>query len=267
MFKKVYLEITNVCNLDCTFCKKNQREKMFLSKEDFSAVLQKLKGYTKYLYFHVMGEPLLHPQINDFITLASNRYFVNITSNGYLIDKIQDNPNIRQVNISLHSFDRKYKKDLKNYLDTIFTAVDRLVKHGTIINYRLWVHSTYSSSILEALETKYGTAIGTSKSIMIAHNVYFDIEEEFMWPDLANHFEEKSGTCMGCRTHIGILVDGTVVPCCLDSEGIISLGNIYKQDLHDIINSDLFKELKSGFLNHKKIHPLCLKCNFYSLRR
>ena len=72
---------------------------------------------------------------------------------------------------------------------------------------------------------------------------------------------------MGCRTHIGILVDGTVVPCCLDSAGIINLGNVYKQDLNDIISSEIFNSLKKGFMENKKIHELCKKCNFYDLRR
>ena len=267
MFKKVYLEITNVCNLDCAFCKKNNREKKFLSKEDFSIILKRLEGFTKYLYFHVMGEPLLHPYINDFLALASDKFFVNITTNGYLIDRIQDNSNIRQVNISLHSFDIKYKKELKSYLDTIFTAVKRLVKHGTIINYRLWIDSKYSSSIIEALEKEYDVTIGNEKNISLAPSIYLDIADEFIWPSLENAYFSEEGSCMGCRTHIGILVDGTIVPCCLDSDGIISLGNIYKQNLNDIINSDLFKEIKEGFLNHRKIHPLCQKCNFYSLRR
>lgn len=267
MFKKVYLEITNFCNLDCTFCKKNKREKKFLTKEEFSILLKRLEGHTKYLYFHVMGEPLLHPFINDFIEMANEKFFVNLTTNGYFIDKIENNPFIRQVNISLHSFDPKYNKDLNSYLDTIFSSVDKLVKNHTIINYRLWANSSYSSFIKEALEKKYGVSIGMKKHVFLGSSIYFDREEEFLWPDMHNSYEEESGTCMGCRTHIGILVDGTLVPCCLDSEGIISLGNIYKQDLNAIINSDLFKEIKMGFLQNKKIHPLCKKCNFYTIRK
>ena len=266
MFKKVYVEITNNCNLDCSFCIKNKRAKMFISINDFKTILNKLKSYTKYLYFHIMGEPLLHPIINELIDLASNDYFVNITSNGFLINRIQDNKNIRQINISLHSFDDKYNKSFNDYINDIFNAVDKLIVNNTIVKYRLWVDSVYKDEIINRLEEKYKTKID-GDSVKLSDNVYYEVEEEFIWPSMSNDYYCEEGSCRALRDHIGILVDGTVVPCCLDSEGIIKLGNIYKNDINDIINSDLFKEMKKGFQNNKKIHDLCKKCNFYELRR
>ena len=65
MFKKIYIEITNNCNLNCSFCIGNKRDKKFIAVEQFKVLLDKLDGFTKYLYFHVMGEPLLHPYINE----------------------------------------------------------------------------------------------------------------------------------------------------------------------------------------------------------
>ena len=112
MYKKIYLEITNNCNLNCSFCIKNNRQKKFMNIDDYKIILNKLKTYTKYLYFHVSGEPLLHPLINTFIDIGSKDYFINITTNGYLIKRIKDNHNIRQVNISMHSYDNKYKISL-----------------------------------------------------------------------------------------------------------------------------------------------------------
>ncbi len=267
MFKKIYLEITNNCNLNCSFCIGNDRNKKFLSKEEFNLLLDKLEGYTKYLYFHVMGEPLLHPLINEFIDLASLRYYVNITSNGYLIKRVEDNKNIRQINLSLHSFDVRYNKDFDDYMNDIFNSVDTLVANNTIVKYRLWVNSEYKEKILNKLNDKYDVAIGDNKSLKLADNIYYEVEEEFIWPSMDNDYYNEEGSCRGLRDHIGILVDGTVVPCCLDSAGIINLGNIYKQELNDIIGSDLIKEMKRGFLNNKKVHELCRKCNFYDLRR
>ena len=267
MFKKIYVEITNNCNLNCSFCNGNKRDKLFIDIESFNNLLDKLEGYTKYLYFHVMGEPLLHPKINELIDLASKRYFVNITSNGYLIDKIANNSNIRQINLSLHSFDEKYNKSLDDYLNNIFDSVDRLVSNNTYVKYRLWVNSVYRDSIIDKLNNKYNVIIDDQKELKLANNVYFEVEEEFIWPNLDNDYYTEIGSCMGCRTHIGVLVDGTVVPCCLDSNGIINLGNIYKDNLSDIINGDLFQTIKNGFLNNKKCHELCRRCNFYDLRR
>lgn len=268
MFKKVYIEITNNCNLDCTFCIKNKRNKKFISLDEFDVLLDKLQGYTKYLYFHVMGEPMLHPKINELIDVASEKgYFINITTNGYLIDRIVNNKNIRQINISLHSFDLKYNKSLDEYLNNIFDTVDKLLVNNTIIKYRLWVDNKNSDLIKGKLNDKYGVIIGDNDNLKLNDNIYYEVEHEFVWPSLDNDYYNENGSCRGLRDHIGILVDGTVIPCCLDSAGIINLGNIYKEDFNDIINSNLFKEMKQGFLNNKKICELCKKCNFYDLRR
>ena len=267
MFKKIYLEITNNCNLDCSFCIGNKRNKKFIDIEQFNVLLSKIEGFTKYVYFHVMGEPLLHPKINDLIDLASSKYFVNITTNGYLIKRIENNKNIRQVNISLHSFDTKYNKSFDEYISDVFNSVDKLVENNTYVKYRVWVNSEYKNMLLSKLEEKYGVIIGDYKTIKLANNTYYEVEEEFIWPSLDNDYYNEEGSCRGLRDHIGILVDGTIIPCCLDSAGIVNLGNIYKQDLNDIIGSDLFKEMKQGFLDNKKVHELCRKCNFYDLRR
>ena len=264
MFKKVYVEVTNSCNLNCSFCKGTKKEKRFIGLDNFKIVLDKLEGYTGYLYFHVMGEPLLHPEINKIIELASERYFVNITTNGYLIDRIKDCKGIRQLNISLHSYDSKLV-DLDTYINKIFEVVDSLCK-DTYISYRMWVDGVNKLYIIHKLEEKYGVSIGEERHLKLDKNVYFDIEDEFVWPDINNTYYSEVGTCMGCRSHIGILVDGTVVPCCLDSDGVIDLGNIYKNEINDIINSGLFKEIKEGFLNNKKVHELCKRCNFYETR-
>lgn len=267
MFKKIYVEITNNCNLNCSFCIGNKRDKMFISFDNFKILLDKLEGYTKYLYFHVMGEPLLHPHINELIDIASKRYFINITSNGYLIKKIKDNKNIRQFNISLHSFDESYNKSLDDYMNDIFLSVDKLVGSNTIIKYRLWVGSKYKDKIIQKLNEKYKSEISDNQNLKLSNNIYFEIEDEFIWPSMDNDYYDENGSCRGTRDHIGILVDGTVVPCCLDSAGIINLGNIYKSKLNDIINGEKFMQIKQGFLNNKKWHDLCRKCNFYKLRR
>lgn len=266
MFKKIYVEITNNCNLNCSFCKKTKREKLFISTDKFNKLLTKIKPYTKYLYFHVMGEPLLHPNINELINLASKDFFINITTNGYLIDIIKDNFNIRQLNISLHSFSKIYNKTLDEYLDNIFNSVDKLIENNTIINLRLWVNSKYKEEIIKAINEKYNVNIN-NESYKIKDKLFFDIEKEFIWPDLENDYYNENGSCKGTIDHIGILVDGTVVPCCLDAEGIINLGNIYSDNLEEIINSDKYQKIYNGFKNNKKCEKLCKKCNFYNLRK
>lgn len=261
MYKKVYVEITNNCNLNCSFCIHNDRDKKFMTLSEFEIILSKLKNHTKYLYFHILGEPLLHPLINEFINKAIISYYVNITTNGYLIDKIKDNQNIRQLNISLHSFNSSYKLSLSEYMNNIFDTISSL--SNTYISYRLWVNNEYNDQIISFLEEKYHVKIDKNKrSNKLSDKIYLDFNDEFIWPDLKNNLNLTKGKCYALRDHLGILVDGTVIPCCLDSKGTINLGNIYKEDIESIKNKERYKKMYMGFTNYDKIEPLCQNCNF-----
>lgn len=261
-YKKVYLEITNICNLNCLFCPGNSRKKEFMEINKFKYIINNLKPYTQYLYFHLMGEPLMHPEINKLINMASKDFKINITTNGYYLDRIEDNNNIHQVNISLHSFDLNNNKSLNEYMATIFKAVDKLINNNTIISYRLWTNNSNEKNIIKLLESKYNCQI--SGNTKINNNIFLEYADEFIWPDEDNNYCTKVGTCMGLRTHFGILVDGTVVPCCLDYNGKLKLGNIFESNLDVILNNKMAKQIKDGFLNNKKLFSVCQHCNFYN---
>lgn len=262
-FKKIYIEITNSCNLNCDFCIKNKRHNKFISIDEFKILLNKIKDYTDYLYFHVLGEPLLHPSINELIDLASSNFKINITTNGYLIDRISANKNIRQLNISLHSFDDKYKISLIDYLNNIFNTVDELIKNGTYISLRLWVKNKFNKEIIDYINNRYNANINYDvEQYKINKNIFINNFHEFIWPDLNNNTYEENGTCYALIDHIGILVDGTIIPCCLDSLGIINLGNIYENNLEEIINNDRVKNMINNFKNNKKCEELCKHCKF-----
>ena len=260
-FKKIYIETTNLCNLNCDFCIKNRRKKEIMTIQNFKIILSKIKNYTNYIYLHILGEPLLNPKLNEFILLASNEGFnINITTNGYLIDKIKDNKNIRQVNISLHSFDVKYNVELKKYLNNIFDSVEELIKNDTYVSLRLWVKNKYSEDIINEVNNYY--KVNITKNTKIKENLFFNFEKQFIWPDLNNSYYNKSGKCYGLTDHIGILVDGTIVPCCLDTIGIINLGNIFKEEIDEILNKKTVIKMIEKFKNNKKEMELCKHCNF-----
>ncbi len=267
-FKKIYVEITNVCNLKCDFCPRSTRKAAFMSLEDFSLILEKIKDYTDYIYLHVMGEPFLHPDINRFIRLANEyKINVNITTNGFLLEKLENNLKIRQLNISLHSFQSMYGVTLDNYLNTIFCKAFELAKEGTYVNYRLWVKNDTTKEILNRLMEKYHVVItDTDKTKTLSKNIFFSREEEFVWP--INRLEEGSNystlTCRALKDHIAILVDGTIVPCCLDNDASIKLGNIFTDSLDTIMHNSFYVSLLQGFNENHKIHSLCQKCDFYS---
>lgn len=260
-FKKIYIEITNNCNLNCDFCIKNKRNSEYISLDNFKILLDRLKGYTKYLYFHVLGEPLLHPKINELINIASKNFNINITTNGYLINRIKDNKNIRQINISLHSFNDKYKISLTKYLDNIFNTIDSL--NNTYISLRIWVKNKYHKQIIDYINNKYNLNINYDvKNYKINNHIFINNFHEFIWPDLNNNYYNEHGKCYALKDHIAVLVDGTIVPCCLDSLGIINLGNIYNIELNEVLNSDRVVTMLNGFKHSNKCEELCKHCSF-----
>ena len=258
-FKKIYLEITNICNLKCQFCPGTNRDKEEMSLETFQKILPELKNYTNYLYFHLMGEPLLHSHINDFINLAAQDFKINITTNGYLIKKIENNCHIHQLNISLQAI--KNDEDIDNYMRNIFQVVDKLRSFGTIIVYRLWNEQASSKKILSKLESYYKKSLNGNNKI--EDGIYIDREIPFIWPDLNNEYYTEVGSCMGLRSHLGILVNGDIVPCCLDYNGAITLGNILTDNLDTVLRQERVKNMQENFMNNKKCEEFCRHCNFY----
>jgi len=269
-FKKIYVEITNVCNLNCSFCSKVNRKQEFITLDRIDHLFNEIQDYTDYIYLHVKGEPLLHPQLGEIIDLA-NKYNlkVNLTTNGTLLkDKINilKKENIQKINISLHS---ENKND--NYLEEVFNTRDEFLTDKTII-YRLWTlkdgrFDNKSQVIVDKIINNYNLSteivqkIYNDRNIKIDDNLYIDKDNEFEWPN-TNKVNETNGFCYALKTQIAILVDGTVVPCCLDADGKIPLGNIYETSFKDIIEGEKCTKLKKSFEDRKPCAELCRKCTF-----
>ena len=258
MFNRIYIEITNICNLNCDFCPHTDRIKKSMTLNDFENVILKIKDYTKHIYFHVKGEPLMHNDLDGIIKIA-NKYNlnVNISTNARLMGKkidIINNNKVRQINISLHSFsDLDEIKELLKVLDNI---------KDSYISLRLW-NNKDNKEILDILERHYNKKIEfTGKRFTLTDKVYLDKDILFEWPDIKREVIATHGTCKGAKSQIAILVDGTVVPCCLDNDGIINLGNIFETSLSDILNSKRYKDIVNGFNNNKLVEELCQKCGY-----
>jgi radical SAM protein with 4Fe4S-binding SPASM domain len=241
-----------------------------MTKEEFERVLIKIKDYTDYIYLHVKGEPLLHPNIIEFLELADKYNLkVNLTTNGTLFPKLSKElskcNSLHKINFSLHS-----ENNIENYCEEIFKNTSNLNKN-TIIIYRLWTLKDdnldeKSTNIVEKIKDFYNLGTETVEKIKYENNIkinsttYVDKDKEFIWPTINSH--KSCGYCYGLNTQIAILVDGTVVPCCLDSNGEVALGNIFKEDLIDIINSERYKRLKKSFQDRKPSEELCKSCTF-----
>jgi radical SAM protein with 4Fe4S-binding SPASM domain len=283
-FKKFYIEITNICNLACSFCPQTTRQPKYMDLERFNKILDQIKPHTKYIYLHVKGEPLLHPDIHKFLDLSFEKGFkVNITTNGTLIHEVREKligkPALRQINISLHSISGNtwfQKKDdyIKNILD--FVKEIREIS-DVIIAFRLWnlekdneinLEKQRNQEILNAIETEFHLPykiremITPGRGVKIAENVYLNQDHEFKWPDLKEPEDEGVGFCYGLRNQVAILVDGTVVPCCLDGEGVINLGNINETHFSEIIESERANNIYDGFSRRYAVEELCRKCGY-----
>lgn len=268
-FRKIYVEITNICNMNCSFCPETKRAKATMSLKDFEHIAKQICNFTDYIYLHVKGEPLLHHKLQEILNICYKYNLkVNISTNGTMLkDKYKLLGKIRQLNVSLHSFENKDEKEQQQYLEETMNICNALSKEGVIIRYKLWNEDEKqgkNSHMIKTLENKYNVHItGTSydKDIKLKENIFLSIKTPFKWPDL-NEQEQVQTTCYGLRNQIAILVDGTVVPCCVDNDGDIKLGNIFENSLKDILNSDNAKEIKAGFETNKCIHPLCKKCQY-----
>lgn len=269
-FKKIYIEITNCCNLSCSFCSKTSKPKRTMTIEEFKNIISKIKSHTDYIYLHVKGEPLLHKALKEFLKIAEeNDLKVNLTTNGTLfsqrVDDLKNSKALKKVNFSLHS-----ENNYPNYFENIFQSVDKLPKDITVI-YRLWTLSNStldkkSTEIVEKLKDYYNLSpqivdkLYKEQNVKISSNIYVDKDNEFIWPKVTE--EKSNGYCHALKTHLGILVDGTVVPCCLDASGIINLGSIYTDTLENIMTTERYRKLKKSFQDHKPSEALCASCTY-----
>lgn len=289
MLKKIYIEITNVCNLSCAFCPGTSRKPGFMGVSEFETVLSKLQGFTDYVYLHVMGEPLLHPDLAKLLELCRlYGYKVNITTNGTLIkDKsgiLFGASALRQVNFSVHSHehaddDETDREAADHYLANIFSYTDEaLEKGGVYISYRLWnltseASEQYNAYVVQKLQQKFkpdfsiSEALTRQRRITLRDRLFLNCAEVFQWPSgsedsTGDNSSDDRGFCLGLRDHVAILVDGTVVPCCLDGDGGIRLGNIFDEDFAAILEGNRAKCLYNGFSERRVVEELCRKCGY-----
>ena len=270
MFKKAYVEITNICNLSCDFCHGTRRTPRRLTAAEFDCIMRRLKGHAEYVYFHILGEPLTHPELSRFLSCAAgNGMKCCITTNGTLLAESEsvllNAPRLHKLSVSLHSFEVNDGGDMKKYLDDVGSVCTKLAANGTICALRLWNGGgadRLNGDIIAVLHEKLGCEWQSNRDgFKLGNNLYLENAAKFEWPDMGAP-KRNVQFCQGLRDQIGILCDGTVVPCCLDAEGSIALGNIFRQSLDEILNSERAKALYRGFSNRAPAEELCLRCGY-----
>lgn len=281
-FHKVNVEISNICNLQCSFCPEVKRKKQVMSVELFEKVAQQISGLTDLVCLHLMGDPLVHPNLQQLIDICKKHQLpIFLVTNAVLLNtknvELLLDPQFYQVNFSLHSYPDNYPdKNPDAYLNKIFAYTSRALKERPelYINYRLWNldapngknhNNIYMLKKIEeyfAWQAPQHVDVRLSKGIKIQGRLYSHFDTEFTWPSMDLPLIGEAGTCYGLRNHFGVLADGTVVPCCLDSQGVIPLGNVEEASIEEILSGERATQMLQGFRQRKLVEDLCKRCNY-----
>lgn len=269
-YSRAYVEITNICNRNCSFCPGTKRAPRRMNLTEFSHILDELEGLTEYIYLHVMGEPLTHPELCEFISIASSRGFkCAITTNGTLLKNRPEilDSGVYKINISVHSFEKGTEEEFLSYVSSIMDFADESSRRGILTILRLW-NKGYDEGrnidIRALLANRFSDEEWHSgpRGSRLRNKLHLEYGERFDWPDAACEPLGDDVFCYGLGDHFGILSDGRVIPCCLDREAEIDLGNVYEKSLAEILSSERSEAIRKGFKQKCAVEELCKKCGY-----
>lgn len=253
-----------------------------MTLDEIESYLIQVKPHAERVCFHVMGEPLNHPQFPQAVELAQKLAVpIEITTNGTLLNPelitALLSPAVVQVNFSLQSFvDNFPKANPETYFDKIlqFCSLAQSQRSDLYINFRFWnlnpgekqnqINEFFLQKIEEFFNTKLNRNVdpGFKKSKNISGRIYAHFDSRFEWPTTKNPVVSTSGTCWGARSQIAIHASGQVVPCCLDKEADVLLGSVKTQSFEQILKARPYLEVKDGFEKNKLVADLCQRCTF-----
>lgn len=285
--KRAYIEISNACNLACSFCPSPTitGRRQWMSMELFETTLDQLEGIVEEVYLHVLGEPLLHPLLEPFIDACEQRKLkVNLTTNGLLIDPcaafLLRAPAVRQINFSIHSLFEISAEKATEALAAIlaFSKQSLELRPDLYINLRLWNEDPERAPALHEWNAAVWRQISETlidsektpppfdprkKRNRITGRVSINMDSLFQWPAGSNpEVSRERGTCQALKTHFAVLADGRVVACCLDYQGDLELGHVLEGGIEQALNSERARAMRNGFNQRKLIEPVCRSCTF-----
>lgn len=272
--KRIYIEITNRCNLRCVFCPGTRRPLRDMTAAEFALLAERVRPYAAYFYLHVMGEPLLHPQLREILSVcAALEAKVLITTNGVLLprqaDTLLNAAALYKLSVSLHSMEGNGAGELTGYLGGVWDFVSQASARGVICALRLWNlggSEARNGEILDFLAERTGVhpldcPQPRRGSWRLGERLYLEQAERFDWPDLTAP-ASGTGFCRALRDQAAVLCDGTVVPCCLDHEGDIPLGNLFDRSLPEILEGPRARAMYEGFSRRRPPEELCRRCGY-----
>lgn len=281
-FHRVYVELSNICGLKCSFCPQSTLKPQSMSLDFFESLLAQLLAYTKEIAYHMGGDPLSLSNLEAYLD-ATKRYGLQglLTTSGYYLSKHSHetllHPALKQVNISLNSYNKNAMPlSFEAYMQPVLELcrAQNETRKDLFINLRVWnfdekqSEKAFNAMLFAYLSQAFGVTLDAQtiererpRSLRLAEKVLVHFDRYFEWPSLASK-NESEGTCLGLKSHFGILSSGIVVPCCLDKEGVIPLGNLHVDSLETILNAQRAQTILQGFRQGRCVETLCRKCTY-----
>jgi len=281
-FYRIYIELTNVCGLSCSFCPTKELPSKEMDLEFFESIIKQAKVYTNEIACHVVGDPLTQSNLSSYLDIIHKHGLKAIlTTSGYFLKKhtydTLFHPCVKQINISLNSFNKNDTSiTFEQYINPVLALCEAKLEREEelFINLRVWnldemmSERMFNETLFEKLSSAFHTKLSLNsiyeerpKSIRLASKVLVHFDNYFEWPSLKNKIYGH-GTCQGLQSHVAILASGKVVPCCLDCDGIIELGDLHKDTLDEILVSKRAVNMLEGFKEGKAVEELCQKCSY-----
>ena len=248
----------------------------------FESIIAQAKDYTKEIACHVVGDPLTAPNLHEYLDIIE-KYGLKamLTTSGYFLKKHSYetlfHSAVKQINISLNSFNKNDTSiTFDQYMKPIIALCQEKLKRDKelFINLRVWnldammSERSFNEILFGTLSQTFDVPLQVEniyqerpKSIRLASKILVHFDNYFEWPSLKNTIY-GDGTCQGLQSHIGILASGKVVPCCLDCDGVIELGDLHQTPLKDILQTQRAMKILEGFKQGKAVEALCQKCSY-----
>jgi radical SAM protein with 4Fe4S-binding SPASM domain len=280
MFSRVYIEITNFCGLNCKFCEPKKNAKAVMDLALFEKIHMDIQGRTKELSYHLLGDPLSVPNLDEYLDISQKYGFnASLTTSGFYMDEQQSistlfHPAVKQINISLSSFFANQTNiSFEEYMYRVCTfAKQSSLTPKRFVNLRLWnygddKYSGFNSDVFAYLSSFFDTKLEQEKDkINLASYVRIVKDVMFEWPSVDKPTKHTNGTCHALSAQLGFLCNGDIVPCCLDAKGDMKLGNIKQVSIQEALNSERALNMKNGFKNNVLTEPMCQTCGFRELK-
>ena len=305
-FHKIYVEITDICGLSCSFCTPKKAKRGVMPLTLFKNIIEQIANYTKFISLHVLGDPLCVENLNEYLAIGSyyNVKFDIVSSGAFLQQKhfpILTQDSIHQVSFSLDAlFNHSHlNKEIHKYFDRIidFYMYANANYPKLYINLRLFGNNDYTY----LLERFPNAIMQTEKRrLRLAKNFFLRFHKPFIWhatqkhhnlkssfldsinqslhkdkpsndklletksimSQMQNHPKPNKPYCFGSVKQLAILANGIVVPCCIDANGSMPLGNLCVQDFESILKSKPMKTMQKAQHTHKNLPNLCSTCTF-----